>query len=87
MNVDIKQFGSLINTVAPIHVKQDSLLHNVIAKRVKIDGETECVTALGDLLMNTGVALIPAFSGTGFNEKVRIFTDFASRLYFIEAVE
>lgn len=87
VNVDIKQFGSLINTVAPIHVKQDSLLHNVIAKRVKIDGETECVTALGDLLMNTGVALIPAFSGTGFNEKVRIFTDFASRLYFIEAVE
>ena len=87
MNVDVKQFGSLINTVAPIHVKQDSLLHNAIAKRVKMDGESEIVTASGDLLMHTGVALSPAFSGTGFNEKVRVFPDFASRLYFIEAVE
>ena len=87
MNVDVKQFGSLINTVAPIHVKQDSLLHNAIAKRVKMDGESESITASGDLLMHTGVALSPAFSGTGFNEKVRVFPDFASRLYFIEAVE
>lgn len=85
--VDVKQFGSLINTVAPIHVKQDSLLHNVIAKRVKMDGETEDITASGDLLMHTGVALSPAFSGTGFNDKVRVFPDFSARMYFIEAVE
>ena len=87
MNVDIKQFGSLINTVAPIHVKQDSMLHNIIAKHVKMGGETESVTASGDLLMHTGVALTSAFSGTGFNEKVRVFPDFASRLYFIEAID
>ena len=52
-----------------------------------MDGESESITASGDLLMHTGVALSPAFSGTGFNEKVRVFPDFASRLYFIEAVE
>ncbi len=84
VRVDVKQFGSLINTVAPIHVKQDSLIHNVIAKHVKMSGETESVTATGDLLMHTGVALSPAFSGSGFNDKVRVFTDFAARLYFIE---
>ena len=85
--VDVKQFGSLINTVAPIHVKQDSLLHNVIAKAVKMNGEAEDLTASGDVLMRTGVALSPAFAGTGFNENVRVFTDFSSRLYFFEAEE
>ncbi len=87
MTVDIKQFGSLINTVAPIHVKQDSVIHNVIARRVKMGGESESVTASGDLLMRTGVALSPTFSGTGFNENVRVFPDFAARIYYIEAVE
>ena len=85
--VDVKTFGSLINTVAPVHVRQDSLLHNVIAKQVKMTGETESVTATGSVLMHTGVMLSPAFSGSGFNEKVRIFPDFAARLYFLEAEE
>ncbi len=83
--VDVKVFGSLINTVTPVHVRQDSVLHNVIAKQVKMSGETENVTATGSVLMHTGVMLSPAFSGSGFNEKVRIFPDFAARLYFLEA--
>ena len=83
--VDVKVFGSLINTVTPVHVRQDSVLHNVIAKQVKMNGETENVTATGSVLMHTGVMLSPAFSGSGFNEKVRIFPDFAARLYFLEA--
>ena len=83
--VDVRTFGSLINTVTPVHVRQDSVLHNVIAKQVKMSGETENVTATGSVLMHTGVMLSPAFSGSGFNEKVRIFPDFAARLYFLEA--
>ncbi len=86
-HVNVKLFGSLINTVAPIHIKQDSLLHNVIAKRVKMDGETDAYTASGEQLMRSGVALSPMFGGTGFNDKVRVFPDFAARLYFMEALE
>ena len=85
--VDVKQFGSLINTVAPIHVKQDSLVHNVIAKTVKMNRETEDVSATGDVLMHTGVSLSPTFSATGFNDKVRVFPDHSSRLYLIEAID
>ena len=85
--VDIKQFGSLVNTLAPIHVKQDSFVHNVIARAVKMSGEMEEYNATGDLLMSAGVALKQAFSGTGFNDNVRVFGDFASRMYFIEAIE
>lgn len=85
--LDIKQFGSLINTVAPVHVKQDSLVHNIIAKAVKMNRESEDLTATGEVLMHTGVALSPAFSGTGFNENVRVFSDFSARLYFFEKEE
>jgi len=84
--LNIKRFGSLVNTVAPFHVKQDSLVHNVIAKAVTMPGETEDMTADGRTLM-AGVKLKPAFSGTGYDETVRFFSDFSSRLYFMEAAD
>ena len=70
-----------------MHVKQDSLVHNIIAKAVKMNRESEDLTATGEVLMHTGVALSPAFSGTGFNENVRVFSDFSARLYFFEKEE
>ena len=82
---NIKDFGSLVNTVAPIHVKQDSMLHNAIAKRVKMDGETEDAVMYGDALMRAGVHVAQAFSGTGYSGEVRHAPDFSSRLYLMEA--
>lgn len=84
---DIRKFGDLINTVAPIHVRQDSALHHVIAKFVTMPGECEETIVSGRVLMQSGIKLKPAFSGTGYNENTRYFQDFASRLYFMEAVE
>jgi len=83
-SVNVKLFGSLINTMAPIHVRQDSLLHSIIARVVKMGGEHEDYNAKGSVLM-AGVKLSQGFSGTGFNENVRLFPDFASRMYFIVA--
>lgn len=85
LQYNVKEFGDLVNTVAPIHIKQDSLAHNLIAKFVKMDGELEDFSACGDTLMYGGVRLKQAFSGTGYNEEVRYFQDFGSRLYFMEA--
>ena len=86
LKYNIKDFGDLVNTVSPIHIKQDSFVHNMIAHFVKMDGETEDVRAFGNSLMYGGVKLKPAFSGTGYNENVRHFQDFASRLYFMEEI-
>ena len=85
--LNIKRFGSLVNTVSPIHVKQDSLIHNVIARAVTMPGEAEDALAAGEALMAAGVKLRPAFAGTGYDETVRFFADFSSRLYFMEAEE
>jgi alpha-galactosidase len=80
--VDVARFGSLINTQSPFH----SFLHRIMDHFVRQPGETEDYTASGSLLM-AGVKLSPGFSGTGYNEKVRFWTDFSSRMYFMEAVE
>ena len=80
---NIKEFGDLVNTAAPIHVKPDSLVHNVLAKFVKMDGETEDYLCSGDSIMYDGVKLKQSFVGTGYSDEVRHFPDYASRLYFM----
>lgn len=86
LRYNIKGFGDLINTAAPIHVKPDSLIHNMISKFVTMPGETEDYISYGDVLMK-GVKLHAAYSGTGYDENTRYFSDFASRIYFMESIE
>ena len=79
----VKPFGDLVNMIAPVHVKYDSLLHKTIDKFVKMPGEVEDYTTFGDVLMS-GVKLNSAFGGTGYDEHTRYFQDFESRMYFME---
>jgi len=85
--VDLKDFGDLVNTVSPVHIKQDSLAHNMVARFVNLAGEQEDCVVSGAALMAGGVRLAPAYGGTGFNERTRVFPDFSARLYFMEAVD
>lgn len=86
LKYNVKEFGDLVNTVSPVHIRQDSVLHNLVAKFVKMDGEKEDYVIPGDLLMEAGVKLKQGFGATGYNEQVRFFQDFASRIYFMEQV-
>lgn len=85
LRYNVKQFGDLVNMVSPIHIKQDSVIHHVVSKIVKMDGETEDYMVYGDTLMHAGVRLRQSYGGTGYNDEVRYFQDFGSRLYFMEA--
>ncbi len=84
---NLKDFGDLVNTVSPVHIKQGSALQEILSRFVNMEGEKEELTAYGDTLMCAGVALKPAFAGTGYNSDTRLFPDFSSRIYFMEAVE
>ena len=84
---NLKDFGDLVNTVSPIHIKQGSALQEILSRFVNMDGEKEDLTAYGDTLMRAGIALKPAFAGTGYNSDTRLFPDFSSRIYFMEAAE
>ncbi|MCR5607846.1 MAG: alpha-galactosidase [Lachnospiraceae bacterium] len=86
LKYNVKEFGDLINTVAPVHIKQNSMMHNLVAKFVKMDGEQENYKVSGGLLCNAGIRLKQGFCATGYNENVRYFPDYASRLYSMKAV-
>lgn len=73
--------------VSPVHIRQDSLVHNALARLVKMDGETEDAVCNGAVLMEGGLQLCQSFVGSGYNDQVRFFPDFGSRLYFIEEIE
>ncbi|MFI3325316.1 MAG: alpha-galactosidase [Clostridia bacterium] len=87
LSFDLRDFGDLVNTVAPVHVKQDSLLHNVVAKFITMKSETEDYTVNGGVLNSLGVRLRPGFNGTGYNDDVRFFQDYASRVYMMQALD
>lgn len=87
LKYNIKLFGDLINAASPVHIKQGSAVHELMAKFVKLDGETENWKISGSAVMNCGVNLTPSYAGTGYTPKMRFFEDFASRLYFMEAEE
>lgn len=84
LEYNVKNFGDLVNTASPIHIKPDSIIHNVVAKFVKMPGEYEDCVAYGDALNANGVKLLQSYVGTGYSEDVRYFPDFGARLYFIE---
>ncbi len=86
LKINVMEFGDLVNTVSPVHIKQGGITHNIIARFVKMDGEGEEYTGYGDAFMHGGISLKPGFSGTGYSEEVRFFNDFASRIYFIEKI-
>ena len=84
--VDIRRFGGLVNMIAPIHIKKDSLVHRAAAHFVKMDSEQEAYTVSGACLNRAGVKLAQSFSGTGFEKNTRLFQDFDACMYYIEEV-
>lgn len=82
---DIMQFGDLINAVSKVHIKTGSKLHHLLSRFVKMDGEKEDMCIRGDILNECGVKLHQGFAGTGYNQEVRLFQDYHSRLYYFDA--
>lgn len=83
---DIRELGSLVNAAAPLHIKDGSVIRAAASRFIKLPGESEDYIVSGRVLMNPGIALKGAFTATGYDAEVRLFQDFASRMYFIEEV-
>jgi len=83
---DIHRFGSLVNMIAPIHIRQDSLLHDTIAKFIKMDGAAEEYQVSGSLLQHAGIHLAHTFAGTGYNPGSDLYQDYDAQMYFMEEI-
>ncbi|RKM61976.1 alpha-galactosidase [Butyrivibrio sp. CB08] len=82
----IKDLGTLINAVAPVHIKQDGLVHNLIDKFKDISSEEQVDTLTGAAFKNRGLSLNASFAGTGYNDKTRIMRTGDTRLYIFESI-
>lgn len=58
----------------------------MVAKFKRMEGETEEYTVEGSLLNHAGVKLKQGFCGMGYDNEVRLFQDYYSRLYVMEEV-
>lgn len=83
--LNVKAFGNLVNRVLPIKIRGDGIVHTVLSSHYMFKMADESYMANGDLLSAYGIKLIQQFSGTGYNDRVRIFSDYGSRLYTIDA--
>ena len=81
--INIKNFGDLINAVTPIHIKPDSMLHNTLSKVIHMDCEKEDYTAYGSVMNECGIKLHDNYASVGFDDHVRYYQDYSSRLYII----
>ncbi len=82
--VNIKDFGGLINTMSPVHIKPESAVMNIASRVITKHEETEDYVVYGDTLMNCGVRLHEGYAATGYSEDIRVMKDFSSRLYYME---
>jgi alpha-galactosidase len=85
--LDLREFGSLINHVLPVKVNSQGLLMHVVSDHYMLPTEQEQFRAWGDCLMEAGLRRKQSFTGTGYNQDIRMMPDYAARLYYLKAVE
>jgi len=87
LSYSILEFGSLVNTAAPVHIRADGHNHHLLDKFIRMPGEEESHKMYGDAIMNAGIHLKSAFAAVGYNDQVRFYQDYASRIYTISDAE
>lgn len=85
--VDIRSFGSLVNMISPIRIKNDGTLQRLVEETVHLESELEYYIVGGDLLAYHGIVLNQQFGGTGYDKETRVIGDFGSRIYHIKALK
>jgi len=85
--LDLREFGSLINHVLPVKVNSQGLLMHLVSDHYMLPTEQEQFQAWGDCLMEAGLRRKQSFTGTGYNQDIRMMPDYAARLYYLKAAE
>lgn len=81
----IKSFGALINYLLPVRLRPDGPLLSLANRLISLPDCVERYEGSGRQLQE-GIFLHDAFTGTGYNERVRMMGDFGSYLYVIKVL-
>jgi alpha-galactosidase len=85
--VDVKSFGSLVNMISPVRIKNDGTLQRIVEETVHLESELEYYIVTGDVLAYHGIVLNQQFGGTGYDKETRVIGDFGSRIYHVKALK
>lgn len=86
-NRDLSRFGSLINMISPIHIKEEGKLIHFISNRFSLPGEIVSGIISGQVLNTIGITLPQQWSGTGISDSTRVIHDFDSRIYVFKKID
>ena len=82
----LKRFGGLVNHILPVKLNPGGLvLHTANKIHSLQNGVEEYVCS--DAALRAGIPLGNQFSGTGYNENIRMLGDFGSDLYITELID
>ena len=79
----VGQFGELVKHVSPVEVNPNGFILRTADKHITLPDGQHTGTATGAALMS-GIPMLPAFRGTGYDARQRTQLDFGSSLYIIE---
>ena len=75
------RFGSLINMVSPIRIKEEGKLVHFLARRKSLKSEAFQGEASGRTLMSEGIKLGSQWNANGYSPSTRVLGDFGARVY------
>jgi alpha-galactosidase len=77
----LKDFGGLVNLISPVRLKKSSPLTAAANKLVRLQEETEEITASGRFFTGPGFSLRQNFCSTGYDRKTHVGKDFDTRTF------
>ena len=85
-DINIKQFGNLINFVLPVKVNANGIIVNEVSKYKGMTYSGKTLTCSNKAL-EAGIPLDNLFEGTGYNDRIRLPLDYGSEMYLIKEKE
>lgn len=82
-SIAIQKFGNLINYTTPFHVNPNGTLISILGKYIDMKSEVDQGVASGKTFAHLGPVLSQEWSGVGYDDKVRLMSDFGGRLYTV----
>ncbi len=86
-HIPLEKFGNLVNYISPIHLKEDGMLFSLVSRFKDMLSEHDHGFASGNTILSMGPCLAQEWTGSGYNENIRLMGDFSSRLYVISKVD
>ena len=82
-DISFLRFGSLINMVSPVRLKEEGKIVHFLSRRKAMPSEDFSGTAQGKTLRSGGVKLGQQWNANGLSPATRVLGDFGARVYLL----